>query len=150
MTGVRALPDSVTICLFSNISTIVTYQTLDLCNPTIHRYVRKDDDGDDVAQVTDMMDIVLVIMSSQDVKALICVRACMSQALSHFSFWYTNGREMWVDVQGVGTRYTDPQLHSKSLQYGRADRGEKGFRQFFKTHVCRKTCKLLLPPSSLV
>ena len=56
---------------------------------------------------------------------------------------------MLVDVQGVGTHYTDPQLHSKDLKYGRADRGEKGFEMFFKTHVCQKTCRLLLPPETL-
>lgn len=65
------------------------------------------------------------------------------QAFSHFTYEKTDGNEMVVDLQGSGFKYTDPQLHSLSLRYGRADRGQTGFEDFFRTHECNACCKTL-------
>ena len=46
-----------------------------------------------------------------------------------------------VDIQGSGHSYTDPQLHSKPKEFGRADRGTVGFKDFFKTHKCNFICR---------
>mmetsp|Transcript_27871 Transcript_27871/g.55859 ORF Transcript_27871/g.55859 Transcript_27871/m.55859 type:complete len:314 (+) Transcript_27871:105-1046(+) len=67
----------------------------------------------------------------------------VAQAFSHFSFERSGGTEMVVDIQGVATFYTDPQLHSISSKYGRADRGERGMEDFFRTHVCNSFCRAL-------
>lgn len=48
---------------------------------------------------------------------------------------------MVVDIQGSGYIYTDPQVHSMSREFGRADRGTSGFKDFFKTHKCNFICK---------
>ena len=73
------------------------------------------------------------------------------QAFSHFTFEETSGKEMVVDIQGSSTkssyRYTDPQLHSRDCQYGRADRGTKGFTDFFASHTCNGICRALKLPS---
>jgi len=50
---------------------------------------------------------------------------------------------MVVDIQGSGFIYTDPQLHSKSKEFGRADRGDTGMEDFLKTHKCNGICKRL-------
>jgi len=67
----------------------------------------------------------------------------LPQAFSHFTFQATDGEEMVVDIQGAGYTYTDPQLHSQSLKYGRADRGVVGMREFFKSHKCNACCRAL-------
>jgi len=64
-------------------------------------------------------------------------------ACSHFSYEKAKQTEMVVDIQGVATTYTDPQLHSVEKIYGRADRGELGFHKFFGTHKSNFLCKLL-------
>ena len=50
---------------------------------------------------------------------------------------------MVVDIQGGKYMYTDPQLHSHTKEFGRADRGLAGFKDFFKTHKCNHICKAL-------
>ena len=50
---------------------------------------------------------------------------------------------MVVDIQGDKYMYTDPQLHSRKMEFGRADRGLSGFKDFFKTHKCNTICKAL-------
>ena len=62
---------------------------------------------------------------------------------SHFSFEHSKQKEMVVDIQGSGFTYTDPQLHSREKEYGRADRGSSGFLDFFKTHKCSDICREL-------
>lgn len=64
-------------------------------------------------------------------------------AFSHFSFEHTGGEELCVDVQGVGCRWTDPQLHSRSRCYGPADLGAEGMRLFFLSHRCSVLCRAL-------
>ena len=74
--------------------------------------------------------------------------ACeVAQAFSHYSYIYTNKKEMVVDLQGCLLKLTDPQIHSLQKEYGCGDRGERGFQDFFGTHECGQTCKDLgLPP----
>jgi len=48
---------------------------------------------------------------------------------------------MVVDIQGADFSYTDPQLHSVAKEFGRADRGDSGIRDFFKTHKCNDICR---------
>lgn len=71
------------------------------------------------------------------------VRIQMAQTFSHFTYEQSKQKEMVVDIQGVGFAYTDPQLHSVSLSYGRADRGTRGFNDFFKTHKCNDYCRAM-------
>jgi len=67
----------------------------------------------------------------------------LPQAFSHFTFEMTGGKEMVVDIQGTPIKYTDPQLHSTTCSYGRADRGVKGFADFFASHECNSCCRAL-------
>ena len=68
---------------------------------------------------------------------------------SHFSFERSKQKEIVVDIQGSGSTYTDPQLHSTEKKYGRADRGTVGFSKFFATHKCNNFCRMLdLPDRS--
>ena len=64
-------------------------------------------------------------------------------AFSHFTFVQSKGNLIVVDIQGVGRKWTDPQVHSTSKCFGGADLGEEGMRKFFRSHVCGKVCKLL-------
>lgn len=63
------------------------------------------------------------------------------QAFSHFTYNYAQGKIIIVDIQGVGDRYTDPQLHSLKQRYGLADLGALGIQLFFQTHQCNSICK---------
>mmetsp|Transcript_25112 Transcript_25112/g.81178 ORF Transcript_25112/g.81178 Transcript_25112/m.81178 type:complete len:272 (+) Transcript_25112:609-1424(+) len=69
------------------------------------------------------------------------------QAFSHFTYVASRGKEMVVDLQGVvdGTTIllTDPQSLSRSGDYGPGDRGFKGMKAFFATHLCGETCNAL-------
>jgi len=69
----------------------------------------------------------------------------LMQALSHFSFHYTSGREVLCDLQGgrYDTCYvlTDPAILSRSGKYGPADLGAKGISNFFFNHKCSKFCR---------
>ena len=69
----------------------------------------------------------------------------LPQAFSHFTHEATGGEEMVVDIQGTASSccYTDPQLHSSDCRYGRADRGAKGFADFFASHRCNSVCRRL-------
>jgi len=67
----------------------------------------------------------------------------VAQSFSHFSHVFSQGEEIVVDIQGIGFKYTDPQIHSLSLEYGTADRGERGMKDFFRTHICNSYCKSL-------
>lgn len=70
----------------------------------------------------------------------------IAQAFSHFTYESSEQMEMVVDIQGSADtklRCTDPQLHSVEKKYGRADRGNSGFKDFFKTHKCSFVCKRL-------
>lgn len=81
------------------------------------------------------------------------------QAFSHFTYEKSKKRLMVVDLQGVLTKnndgtkvyqLTDPVIHKhrkrntfKNWNFGRTDRGEKGMRAFFESHVCNDACRML-------
>ncbi|CAK0864732.1 unnamed protein product [Prorocentrum cordatum] len=64
----------------------------------------------------------------------------IAAAFSHFTFDHTGGKELCVDIQGVGTRWTDPQINSRARKFGVADLGEAGMRRFFQSHSCGRMC----------
>ena len=81
------------------------------------------------------------------------------QAFSHFSYRESDRKMLVCDLQGVlddsnsVKRYpvfelTDPVIHYMSASgrkstYGRTDRGKKGMKAFWKTHVCSPLCDLM-------
>lgn len=67
----------------------------------------------------------------------------VAQSFSHFSHVFSKGTEIVVDIQGKDFEYTDPQIHSLSIEYGMADRGKRGIKDFFRTHKCNSYCKVL-------
>lgn len=68
------------------------------------------------------------------------------QAFSHFTYQYTNGKMIVVDIQGVKDYYTDPQIHSNIPEsappiWGQGDMGDTGVYKFFESHRCNALCK---------
>jgi len=68
------------------------------------------------------------------------------QAFSHFTFQYTSGKMIVVDIQGVKDNYTDPQIHSNIPEsappiWGQGDMGDTGVYKFFESHRCNALCK---------
>ncbi|CAE7451613.1 ak1 [Symbiodinium necroappetens] len=68
----------------------------------------------------------------------------VAAAFSHFTFQDSGGQELCVDIQGVGTTWTDPQIHSLQKQFGIADLGRRGIDMFFMSHKCGPLCQKLL------
>ncbi|KAL1496419.1 hypothetical protein AB1Y20_016374 [Prymnesium parvum] len=65
-------------------------------------------------------------------------------AFSHFTFEQSGGKEIVVDVQGVGDLYTDPQFHTHDGQgHGRGNMGMRGMALFFASHRCNAICRQL-------
>ena len=65
-------------------------------------------------------------------------------AFSHFTFERSDGREVVVDIQGVGDLYTDPQIHSLDGEgFGRGNMGTRGITLFFASHRCNGICRML-------
>jgi len=62
------------------------------------------------------------------------------QAFSHFTNWFTKGKHIIVDIQGVENTYTDPQVHSTERRFGLGNLGQEGIDAFFKTHRCNNVC----------
>ena len=77
------------------------------------------------------------------------------QCFSHFTYFYSEGRDLLCDVQGVwnvhdGFVLTDPVIHHVSRKSGRVhgrngktDKGLEGVRKFFATHTCNALCRRL-------
>jgi|ERR1719456_467434 len=62
-------------------------------------------------------------------------------AFSHFTWHYSKGKLMVVDIQGVADIYTDPQIHTKDAKgYGAGNLGMEGVKKFFETHQCNNLC----------
>jgi hypothetical protein len=84
-----------------------------------------------------------------DASELVCVDEDVPQAFSHWSYQYTNGDTIVVDLQGVLTssgsafQLTDPAIHSTPKKYGKTDRGREGMRDFIGSHICNNLCKVL-------
>lgn len=68
----------------------------------------------------------------------------MMQALSHFSYHFTNGQHLLCDLQGGGydTHYvlTDPAVLSMKQEFGATDGGKNMMQNFFAHHVCNEYC----------
>ncbi|KAJ3442144.1 eukaryotic elongation factor 2 kinase-related [Anaeramoeba flamelloides] len=77
-------------------------------------------------------------------------------AFSHFTYDRSNEKLMIVDLQGVGNILTDPAIHNnikKNIKKKKQDQkliwmndndlNLPGIVEFFKSHVCSKTCKKL-------
>ncbi|XP_029652829.1 uncharacterized protein LOC115225995 [Octopus sinensis] len=67
------------------------------------------------------------------------------EAFSHYTYWYTKGRMVVDDLQGViqdtnHFRLTDPSIHSVKLSYGPTDSGQNGITAFLSKHRCNKIC----------
>ncbi|XP_014778417.1 uncharacterized protein LOC106874992 [Octopus bimaculoides] len=68
-----------------------------------------------------------------------------AEAFSHYTYWYTKGRMVVDDLQGViqdanHFRLTDPSIHSVKLSYGPTDNGQNGITAFLSKHRCNKIC----------
>lgn len=67
------------------------------------------------------------------------------QALSHFSYHYSQGQCLLCDLQGGvyshGAVLTDPVIMSSEQSYGPTDLGLKGMSTFFAHHVCNEFCR---------
>lgn len=69
-------------------------------------------------------------------------------AFSHFSYEVSHHEILVCDIQGVGDRYTDPQIHSVGgAAFGKGDRGAAGIRDFLSTHQCNEICEYLKLPN---
>ena len=71
------------------------------------------------------------------------------QAFSHFSYVFSGGWSLIVDIQGVMDVYTDPVVHTldRGPDAPLGNLGAPGMASFFKTHLCSPICaKLGLPP----
>ena len=78
------------------------------------------------------------------IRTNIADQTLVAQAFSHFSYQYTQGYLMIVDLQGVGGFLTDPQIHCLDEdKFGIGNFGYIGFIKFFLTHKCNKYCKEL-------
>jgi hypothetical protein len=70
--------------------------------------------------------------------------AATAQAFSHFTYQSTFGQHMVVDIQGVGSVFTDPQIHSlEADKFGHGNLSKAGMLAFFSTHECNEVCRSL-------
>lgn len=72
----------------------------------------------------------------------------LAQAFSHFTYHVSKGKCIVVDIQGVGTYYTDAQIHTHDGRgFGLGNLGLRGIGAFRDSHICAKACRALrLPP----
>ncbi|XP_012972837.1 transient receptor potential cation channel subfamily M member 6 [Mesocricetus auratus] len=73
-------------------------------------------------------------------------------AFSHWTYEYTRGELLVLDLQGVGENLTDPSVikpedkQSRGMVFGPANLGEDAIRNFIAKHHCNSCCgKLRLP-----
>jgi len=72
----------------------------------------------------------------------------LPQAFSHYTYERSNNLLVVVDIQGVGSFYTDPQIHSFDGEgFGLGNMGQEGLTKFLKTHECNEICGLLRLPN---
>lgn len=71
----------------------------------------------------------------------------LAQAFSHFTYHWSRGKCIVVDIQGVGSYYTDPQIHTYDGRgFGLGNLGQRGINAFIKHHRCYRDCKHLNLP----
>jgi len=72
----------------------------------------------------------------------------LPQAFSHYTYERSNNLVVVVDIQGVGSFYTDPQIHTfDGHGFGMGNMGHEGLMKFLKTHECNDLCRLLDLPA---
>ncbi|KAG8440538.1 hypothetical protein GDO86_006327 [Hymenochirus boettgeri] len=70
-------------------------------------------------------------------------------AFSHWTFEYTRGELLVLDLQGVGENLTDPSViksgekRSRDMIFGPANLGDDAIKNFCSKHQCNKCCKNL-------
>ncbi|XP_078069997.1 transient receptor potential cation channel subfamily M member 6 [Mustelus asterias] len=73
-------------------------------------------------------------------------------AFSHWSYEYTRGELLVLDLQGVGENLTDPSVikaeekTSQEMVFGPANLGEEAIRNFTVNHHCNTCCRKLKLP----
>ncbi|KAF3160786.1 hypothetical protein TWF225_003160 [Orbilia oligospora] len=69
-----------------------------------------------------------------------------AQAYSHFSFERSRGALLVCDLQGVGSRLSDPTIHTRDanrFKLAGTNLHQDGFKFFFASHVCNGICAKL-------
>ncbi|KAL7988739.1 hypothetical protein Chor_007658 [Crotalus horridus] len=71
-------------------------------------------------------------------------------AFSHWSYEYTRGELLVLDLQGVGENLTDPSVikpeDKQGMAFGPANLGEEAFKNFISKHCCNSCCRKLKLP----
>ncbi|XP_016078465.1 PREDICTED: transient receptor potential cation channel subfamily M member 6 [Miniopterus natalensis] len=73
-------------------------------------------------------------------------------AFSHWTYEYTRGELLVLDLQGVGENLTDPSVikpedkQSRGMVFGPANLGEDAIRNFIAKHCCNACCRKLKLP----
>ncbi|XP_053555947.1 transient receptor potential cation channel subfamily M member 6 [Bombina bombina] len=73
-------------------------------------------------------------------------------SFSHWSYEYTRGELLVLDLQGVGENLTDPSVikpedkQSRGMVFGPANLGEDAFTNFISKHRCNSCCRKLNLP----
>lgn len=72
----------------------------------------------------------------------------VAAAFSYFTYIHSNKLLVICDIQGVGTFYTDPQIHTfDGEEFGGGNMGQKGIQRFLQSHVHNLLCAQLDLPS---
>ncbi|ETE60858.1 Transient receptor potential cation channel subfamily M member 7, partial [Ophiophagus hannah] len=71
-------------------------------------------------------------------------------AFSHWTYEYTRGELLVLDLQGVGENLTDPSVikpeDKQEMAFGPANLGEEAFKNFISKHCCNSCCRKLKLP----
>ncbi|ATY59213.1 eukaroytic elongation factor 2 kinase [Cordyceps militaris] len=70
----------------------------------------------------------------------------IAQAFSHFTFERSWGHLLVTDLQGSGNYFTDPAIQTSDVErFKLSDTNlhTNGFKFFFSTHTCKRTCRKL-------
>mmetsp|Transcript_14504 Transcript_14504/g.41383 ORF Transcript_14504/g.41383 Transcript_14504/m.41383 type:complete len:375 (-) Transcript_14504:59-1183(-) len=66
----------------------------------------------------------------------------VAAAFSYFSYVASRGRMLVCDIQGVGTFYTDPQIHTlDGVGFGLGNLGRQGIHRFLRSHHHSQLCE---------
>uniref|UniRef100_A0A4X2LLM5 non-specific serine/threonine protein kinase n=1 Tax=Vombatus ursinus TaxID=29139 RepID=A0A4X2LLM5_VOMUR len=75
-------------------------------------------------------------------------------SFSHWTYEYTRGELLVLDLQGVGENLTDPSVikpedkQSRGMVFGPANLGEDAIRNFIAKHCCNSCCRKLKLPAA--
>ena len=73
----------------------------------------------------------------------------VAQAFSYFSYVHSGKEQLVCDVQGVGSWWTDPQIHTmRGDELGMGNMGADGIADFLETHTNNHICEMLELPKS--